>query len=152
MITQRNSGRYLFVPVLAILAAAGCLDVTELEETFRWTGVLVPTDDAPGTLEGSVGLVIGPGQTQVGIGITGGEPGTTLGWRIRNGMCSGDGEPIVPAPFPAVVITEEGAGALEARIAHRIDDAEEGPFAGEVFANADGTGNLLACADLNLDS
>ena len=151
MITQRNSRRHLFVPVFVMLGVAGCLGVTELEETFRWSGDLVPTPEAPPSLEGSVGLVIGHDQTQVGIGITGGQPGATLGWRVRNGMCSGEGEPIVAAAFPPVPISEEGSGALEARIQHRIDDAEDGPFAAEEFANEDGTGDVLACADMNLE-
>lgn len=108
---------------------------------------LQPSDGVADPVTGSVAMVIQARQTQIGIGVRGGESGTQLAWSVRNGSCSATGQRIGPASaFPLIDIEEGGEGEAETVIFRRIPEDE--PYAAEVFGGPDGTGTVQACADL----
>jgi hypothetical protein len=111
-----------------------------------WEAVLEPSQSA-GALAGTIAMVANQHNTQIGIGVTGGMVGARLGWAVRTGTCGGSGTRVAGATaYPAIVITAEGNGAEETVINRRI--ATDAQYAGEVFANADGTGPVLSCGTL----
>jgi hypothetical protein len=130
-----------------LFPAAGCYGSTEPPEIVTLEATLEPADGVVDPVTGSVAMVIGTSQTQIGIGIEGGTIGERLGWAVRNGTCSGSGERVGPVTaFPPIEVGTTGAGESETVLFRRI--AISGPYAAEVFANEDATGDVMACADL----
>jgi hypothetical protein len=137
--------------VLAVFAAAlgsaGCDVGTDPLFPIFWTGVFQPQAGAPFFVGGTTEMVANVNDTQVGIFLEA-APGeaVTVSWHVRNGTCSGVGAPVVVATaFPPVQISASGSGTGIGIIRRRLP---AGNYAAEVFAGADATGAVLACANL----
>jgi hypothetical protein len=136
---------------LAIVAAlavpgASCLSSTEPPETLLWEGVLLVEAGGPPDIAGTAAMVALRAETRVGIGLTGGVPGTVFGWSVRTGTCLSPGTTAAPAnAFPAVTIGNDETGESETTIQRRLTGTE---YAVQLVENADGSGAVLACADL----
>jgi hypothetical protein len=146
--TMRLERAARLVSALASCAlAAACSGIEEPAPIVQLQGDLQPVAGAADPITGQVAMVIGERQTQIGIGIAGALEGTSLGWRVRNGSCTGSGDRIGPANgFPPIEIEEDGTGATETILFRRI--ATSAAYAAEVVSEPDGTGSVLACAEL----
>ena len=131
--------------VVALMA--GCVGASEPLDVILWEGALDAVSGAPVSYGGSVAMAANAHDTQIGIGVNGGSAGTQLGWAMRTGSCSGTGERVAAAgAYPAIVLSSEGSGNATALIRRRIAADEQ--YAAELFANAGGTGAVLACAQM----
>ncbi|HSJ32435.1 MAG TPA: hypothetical protein VK933_13425 [Longimicrobiales bacterium] len=127
------------------LILAGCLSTTEPPETLFWEGELVAVPDGPAGLAGPAAMVALQSQTRVGVGLTGAPDGATYGWLLLGGTCAAPREAVAPASaFPALQVSDGGVDA-EAVIQRRLTGTD---YAVQVVENSDGTGAVLACADL----
>jgi hypothetical protein len=129
-----------------LLLPSGCLSTEPLFALF-WIGTFQPEPGAPVWVAGTLEMVANPSHTEVGVFLES-VPGftTEVSWHVRNGPCSGSGEPIAPTQtFPAVTLSEDGSGVGIASIRRRVGS---GTYAGEIFSGPGGTGERLACADL----
>jgi hypothetical protein len=89
-------------------------------------------------------MVAGETHTDAAVGLAG-NPGAVLVWAVRNGACSGSGNPLAPLTvFPPIAVSVDGIGEAVARINRRV---EHGTYSVEVFAGS-AAGERLACADL----
>jgi hypothetical protein len=139
----------LLVPAAAIcisLIAAGCLSTTEVPDTLFWEGAFVLEADAPAGMTGASAMVSLAAQTQIGVGLSGAPADATFGWLVRRGRCLSPGiAEAPPSVFPALDVSNSGAIEAEAVIQRRLTGTE---YAVQVVENADGTGDVLACANL----
>lgn len=133
------------VGLLALLAS-GCVGAVDLPETFLFSGDLVPAADADVPIFGSMAVIVQRQETILSIGLEGALEGETFGWMVRTGRCDGAGEPVVSTSLPPLTVSEEGTASMDVIMQRRLDGNVS--YAGEVFANPDGTGTVLACADL----
>jgi hypothetical protein len=133
-----------------LLATAGCIGPLELEEVLLWQGALEPVAGASTSVSGTMAMAANAQFTQVGIGIDAAEPGLVVGWLVRQGSCASPGARVgPPAAFPPFEIGESGEGDREATLNYRL---ERSGYAGQVTAEPDGGGEVLACADLQEES
>jgi hypothetical protein len=148
MMKQRHRFRLPHVGFFGVVLIVGaCSGITDPPEIVTVESTLEVADGASESITGSVAMVIGERQTQIGIGVEGGTEDAVLGWVVRNGSCSTTGERLGPASaFPSIEIDTNGAGDAQTVLFRRISPA--GPYAAEVSANPDGTGSIHACADL----
>lgn len=133
--------------VLPALLAGACSGIAEPPETLFWEGTLEPGAGGLPDLRGTAAMVASERVTQIGIGIEEGPPGATFGWIVRNGSCNEPREPVGPvSAFPAVVVSDERSGdattVLQRRLGANVD------YAAQIVEDADGTGEVIACADL----
>lgn len=127
------------------LFLAGCLSTTEPPETLFWEGQLVALPDGPANMAGPAAMVALRAQTRVGIGLTGAPDAAIYGWLLRSGTCDSPGESVAPASaFPALQVSD-GSVDAEAVVQRRLTGTD---YAVQVVENPDGTGAVLACADL----
>jgi hypothetical protein len=148
--TMRRAHGLLLVLGSAALAA-GCGGITEPPPIVQVESALQPADDVADPVTGRVAMVIAERQTQIGILVEGGLEGSSLGWRVRNGMCTGSGDGIGPASsFPPIEVGDDGTGAVETIIFRRI--ATGTTYAAEVVSEPNGAGSVLACAELDTSS
>ncbi|HSK19587.1 MAG TPA: hypothetical protein VK912_10610 [Longimicrobiales bacterium] len=127
------------------LLLAGCLSTTEPPETLFWEGQLVAMPEGPADLAGPVAMVALQAQTRLGVGLTGAPDGAIYGWLLRAGTCDSPQASVAPASaFPALQTSNGGIDA-EAVIQRRLTGTD---YAVQVVENSDGTGAVLACADL----
>lgn len=135
-------------PAVILASLVACVSTTGPAEIVTLQAELVATDAGVDPVTGSIALVIGEGRTQMGIGIEGGAADARLGWAIRTGACAATGTRLGPAStYPAIAVGASGHGQAETVLQRRI--ATDVAYAGELFASADGTGAVLACADLD---
>lgn len=128
------------------LVAAGCLSTTEVPDTLIWEGIFLLEANGPAGMTGDAAMVALAQQTQIGVGLAGAPPEATYGWQLRRGRCSAPGTIEVAASvFPALNLSTQGAVEAEAVIQRRLTGTE---YAVQVVENTDGTGDVLACADL----
>jgi hypothetical protein len=133
---------------VAILMAGGCLDSVEPPETFAWSGELVASAGAPIFVSGQVAVLRNLGVTTISIGLSDAPAGSRFGWGVREGPCDGSGDPLVVASvFGVLEEDEEGEFNRTIEIGRRLDGTAT--LSAEVFAEPDGTGAVLACADLD---
>jgi hypothetical protein len=142
-------GARLAITVTAMgtsLIAAGCLSTTEVPDPLFWEGTFIVEANGPADLTGEAALVALAVQTQLGVGLAGAPADATYGWLLRRGRCSSPGPPEAPASaFPPLSPTSLGNIEAEVVIQRRLTGTE---YAVQVMENADGTGDVLACADL----
>jgi hypothetical protein len=140
-----NRARRVLVLVPFVLACFGPLDPAEI---VLLDGTFEPPAAAPITVGGTVAMVIGADRTQIGVGFSGGNAGATFGWSVRNGTCGSTGSRIGPADlFVGVVLGAEGSARAETIVNRRIDPGQR--YAAEIFERPDGSGRVVACAELN---
>jgi hypothetical protein len=133
--------------VVVTLLAAACISATEPIEVVTWEAELVAAEGGADPISGSGAMVSGERQTQVGISVRFAPASTSLGWALVEGSCTGPGSRVGPASaYPSIQADDDGDGAAETRIGRRIDTA--GPYAAAVYENPDGSGAVLACANL----
>ncbi len=124
-----------------------CLGPTEPVEILQWQAPLAAAPDAATPITGSIAMVARELETRIGVGIRDAEPGARLGWHVRSGRCSGSGDAVAPTSvFPVIVVLDDGQGRAEAVVRRRLSG---NAYAGEVFADPDGSRIVLACADLD---
>jgi len=145
----RRSGRaprqaLLLLPILV----GGCIGPTDPVEPLIWEGSLQPVGDASVFITGSVAIVSGQFNTQIGIGVEGVDPGTVLQWNVRRGNCSAEGEPLANlALFPPFEVDATGEGSSGVVLGGRIPATEN--FA--AWVSPDGAEvSPVACALLTL--
>lgn len=127
------------------LAAPACMSSTEPLDPVIWEADLSLTSEATDVLTGRVLMVANPHNTEIGVYLSG-TPGAGYSWHVRSGTCAGSGTAVGPDfVFPAVTINDEGEGTGLATLNRRVD---RGTYAGVVVAGADGSGPVVACADL----
>jgi hypothetical protein len=134
-------------PRMVLLAGlvAACSSPVETNEPLFWEGTFEQPLDATVLLSGQASMVANPFDTHVGV-VVDADAELQLSWLVRNGACSGSGERIAPqTTFPP--LTESSASRLSATavINRRISGSS---YAVEIFVGPDGTGELVACADL----
>lgn len=138
------------IPALVVAAAGGpasCISATDPVEILTWDGTLVASDGIVDGLSGTVAMVIGEGQTQIGVAVHLAPAGETLGWALHEGVCVAPGSRVGPANvFPGISVDNDGDGQAETVLFRRI--ATAGPYAVVIHENEDGTGIVLACGDL----
>jgi hypothetical protein len=143
MVKSRRCARRAVISIPLILA--GCLSTTEPPETLFWEGQLVAMPDGPADMAGPAAMVALQTQTRLGIGLTGAPDAAIYGWLLRAGTCDSPQESVAPASaFPALQVSDGGVDA-EAVIQRRLTGTD---YAVQVVENSDGTGAVLACADL----
>lgn len=145
---MKNFERYGRAPTLLGLAllASGCLSPAEPPQTLLWEGELLIDAAGPPDLVGSTAMAAFSAHTEVGIGIDGAPLGATYGWLLRNGTCATPGEGSAPpTAFPALEVSAEQSAEAVAVLQRRITGTE---YAVQLVENADGTGPVIACADL----
>ena len=143
MTTIARFARLLATAVPFLLTA--CLSTTEPPETLFWEGQLIGQPDGPAGIGGPAAMVALQAQTRVGIGLEGAPDGATYGWLLRAGTCDAPQETVAPASaFPPLPVVD-GQVDAEAVIQRRITGTD---YAVQVVENSDGTGAVLACADL----
>jgi hypothetical protein len=134
------------VMAAAALLQAGCMDAVAPPETFFWEGDLAVTPGGPPDLFGSVAMVATAVQTQIGIGVESEATGASFGWIVRDGTCAAPGAPVAPQlAFPAVATGLDNVGEAETVLHRRLTGTV---YAAQLLENADGSGGILACADL----
>ena len=128
------------------LMVAGCLSTTEVPDTLFWEGSFLLEANGPAGMTGDAAMVALAAQTRVGVGLAGAPADASYGWLLRRGRCSAPGTAEAPASvFPALDPGSQGGIEAEAVIQRRLTGTE---YAVQVVENADGTGDVLACADL----
>lgn len=128
------------------LLGVGCLSATEPPETLFWEGTFIAEANGPASLNGSAAMVALRSHSQLGVGIQGAPPSIEYGWVLRNGTCATPGNAVAPASaFPALDVNSNGDVDLEVAIERRLTGTD---YAVQVIENADGSGEVLACADL----
>lgn len=126
--------------------AAACISASEPVEVVKWQAALVASG-ATLPFTGSVAMVIGQLQTDMGVSVQDAPPEATLGWAIVEGTCGSPGARVGPSSaYPAIAVSGGGSGSSDTVLHRRI--ATSGPYAGIVYEGEDGTGAALACADL----
>jgi hypothetical protein len=137
------------VPVAAALAVsllAGCISPTTPPEALLWEGELLVEDDGPPDMAGSAAMVALTIQTQAGVGVADAPADAVFGWVVRAGTCAAPQAAVgPPSAFPALGVTGEGIGEAAAVIQRRLTGME---YAVQIVENVDGSGAVLACADL----
>lgn len=135
-------------PAFAVGLLGACSGISEPPETLTVESELQSADGVVDPIAGTVAMVIGERQTQIGIGVRGGVDGTILGWAVRNGSCRESGDRVGPVTaFPDIEIQEDGDGDAETVIFRRLPADEI--YAAEVFGGPGATGTVQACADLD---
>src|SRR5690606_24886989 len=100
----------------------------------------------PPDLVGSAAMAAFSARTEVGIAIEGAPLDETYGWLLRNGTCAAPGEGSAPpTAFPALEVSAEQRAEAVAVLQRRVTGTE---YAVQLVENADGTGAIVACADL----
>ena len=129
------------------LAASACVGATEPLAVVKWEADLIGTDGLADPPSGSVAMVIGEFETQVGISVRDVPAHATLAWDVKAGTCATPGDRVGAASvFVPIQVSDSGTGAAEATIARRV--ATDGPYAGFLYEDAAGPVGVLACADL----
>jgi len=142
---MRLSGRLLCG--VTLLAFAACVGQTEPVDVVKWQGFLIASVDTGDPFTGLAAMVIEEQQTRMGISVDDAPAGITIGWAVLEGSCDAPGERVGPATaYPPVDVSESGTGAAETVLFRRISTT--GPYATLVYENRDGSGRVLACADL----
>lgn len=140
----RNATR--LAAVGGALLATGCLGTTEPAESLLWEGTLLVTENGPADLTGAAAMVALTSHTQLGIGVHGAPVEAVYGWLMRNGTCDAPGTAVAPASaFPPLEVDAGGDFETEVVIQRRLAGTE---YAVQVVENTDGSGDVLACADL----
>lgn len=139
------------LPLLLLLLPVllwGCVGPTDSTESLVWEGSLQPLEDAPFPVTGSVAMVAGQVNTQLGIGAVGAEPGTVLRWSVHHGDCSTRGEPLADAAlFPPIDVDTSGEGDSELVLAGRVPASQT---YGAWVAPPDAADAPVACGVLDL--
>lgn len=131
----------------AMLIASACISSTGPLEVVTWEAALVGADGIADPLAGSVAMVIGESQTQIGISVTDAPHAASLAWDVRDGTCAMPGGRVGPASvYAAIAVSDTGNGASETVVFRRIGTA--GPYAAFVYDGTPDSGAVLACADL----
>jgi hypothetical protein len=131
---------------VASVLAWGCLSPTSPPEVLLWEGELLVEAEGPADMKGSAAMVAYQFQSDVGVGIESGPEGVSYGWRVHSGTCATPGDAVAPSTaFPALNVDSDGAGEAATTIQRRLTGTE---YAVQVVENADGSGAVLACADL----
>lgn len=137
------------VPVAAALAVsllAGCVSPAAPPEALLWEGQVLVEAAGPPDMSGSAAMVAFATQTQVGVGVADAPADAVFGWVVRSGTCATPEAAVGPASaFPALDVTGGGTAEAEAVIQRRLTGME---YAVQVVENGDGSGAVLACADL----
>jgi hypothetical protein len=133
--------------LVAASATTSCISATDHVEVLTWNGTLIAADGIVDGMAGSIAMVIGEGQTQVGVSVRLAPAGERFGWVLRESGCAVPGSRVGPANvFPSIAVNDQGEGAAETVLFRRI--AAAGPYAVTIHENEDGTGAVLACGDL----
>jgi hypothetical protein len=139
----RSNRLALLLPILPILVG-GCIGPTEAVESLIWEGTLQPVAGAAVPVTGSVAIVSGQFNTQIGIGVEGVDPGTVLQWNVRRGDCDEEGEPLVNlSVFPPIEVGNTGEVSSGVVWGVRISTPQN--FAARVSL-ADAEASTVACA------
>lgn len=137
------------VPVAAALAVpllAGCISPAAPPEALLWEGQVLVEAAGPPDMAGSAAMVALTTQTQAGVSLDGAPADAVFGWVVRAGTCAAPQASVsVASAFPALGVTGEGTGEAETVIQRRLTGME---YAVQVVENGDGSGAVLACADL----
>ena len=143
-----RSGGGKKLPLALLAALTGCVGPAEAVDVLLWEGTLVSRTGFT-TIGGSVAMVANEHDTQVGIGVNGAQPNARLGWAVRTGTCTGTGVRVAgTTAYPALAVDTQGDARAEMVIRRRLDGNVE--YASELFANSNGSGAVLACADMRL--
>ena len=142
MTIRRNVTR----AVCALSVSAAACESPTVAEPILWEGELV-AEPVADDVQGSIAMVAGTYDTQIGIGVTSGPADNTLQWVIRSGSCATSGTPVAPAStFPTLTVSAEGTASAETVIRRRLSGSTQ--YAAEVFFTTDAASVRAACADL----
>jgi hypothetical protein len=139
---QGVTGLLLALPLLL----AACIDPAGPPETLLWEGELLIDAAAPPDLTGSAAMAAFAQHSEVGIGLEAAPTDAVYGWVLRPGTCDAPGTAAAPASaFPELDVGEDESAEAVAVLQRRLTGTE---YAVQVVENADGTGAIIACADL----
>jgi hypothetical protein len=107
--------------VMLAAAALGCPSLTTPDMSVTiWQGTLIPAPAQAG-LEGQVAVVAQAGGTQIGIGLTGAEPGATYAWGVWRHTCAAPGGPVgVADDYPVLAVNDSGAASGDTSLGLRF--------------------------------
>lgn len=146
-------------------ASCGFSDQVAGPQQIAFEGEFMPAT-AGSSVTGTAVALGGGGVTTLGMDLSGLEPDMEASWVMRLGACGGTGTRVVdPALFPPFEADAEGrvvtgddpetddpddpgvADPIEPpQFGFRLE--EDAEYAVEIFEGESGTGNLLACADM----
>lgn len=146
LVGQRSGRATCLALFLLPLLFGACVGPTEQVESLIWEGSLQPVGDVSVLVTGSVAMVSGQFNTQIGIGVEGGDPGSVLQWNVRRGDCGEEGEPLVNlSVFPAIDVGNTGEGSSNVVLSGRVSNSQS--FAARVSLSA-AAASPVACGVL----
>lgn len=135
------------IPLAAGLLASvvGCPSLNgPPQQNIIWETQLVPVSSEPG-LGGQAAMVAQLGGTDVGIGITGAQPGATHTWQVHAGTCAAPGGGVgPPGDYPDLLVDATGGATAETHI-NRLLSADSSYYAEVRLSSSDTT--RIACGD-----
>lgn len=136
-----------------LLVAAGAVFLTacppplpEPEPPVRWQATAEPVEPRPVAAANLV-AVSGLGQTQAAIAVSGGQPGQTHGWHIRQGACGSQGTMVgMPEQYGALRPDSRGIANATATLEQELMTGET--YHVNVTVSPQDRGNIMACGNL----
>jgi hypothetical protein len=137
------------IPGMALLAGCNLNSTVPLPQQFGWQGELEGLAEWE-SISGDAGMIWteGDAEVQVGLSITGDEPGSVRPWFLRLNTCAEGGDVLgFEGNYPQLVIDNLGQGAAEATIQGAIDLSA--PLHVSVHLSESDLETVIACADLD---